>query len=413
MSTMTTVTNEHAVLSETLSIPKGYKGTEAGIIPKAWEVNTVGDAFVVCNNLRLPISQKARERMTGPYPYYGPTGVQDHINEFRVDGEYVLIGEDGDHFLKWQKAPMTLFVTGKFNVNNHAHLVKGINNESRWFYHFFAHRDLTPYLTRQGAGRYKLTKNALVEIPCALPPRNEQVAISIALDDVEALVTSLDDLIAKKRATRQATMQQLLAGKAYPMKRIGELADVDPESLSAKTTPEFKFNYVSLEDVEKGTLKGYTEQIFATAPSRARRILRKGDVVVSTVRPNLQSHFLFTDQMHNAVCSTGFAVLRSKRELMWPAFLFFHMFTHPITQQIERILAGSNYPAINSSDVRMLQVPCPSIEEQRAIATVLTDMDAEIAALERCRDKTKAIKQGMMQALLTGRIRLVKPGAKT
>ena len=83
-----------------------------------------------------------------------------------------------------------------------------------------------------------------------------------------------------------------------------------------------------------------------------------------------------------------------------------------MNKQIEKTLAGSNYPAINNRDVRMLEIPCPpEVDEQRAIAAVLTDMDAEIAALEQRRDKTRAIKQGVMQQLLTGRVRLVKPSS--
>jgi type I restriction enzyme S subunit len=77
-----------------------------------------------------------------------------------------------------------------------------------------------------------------------------------------------------------------------------------------------------------------------------------------------------------------------------------------VTRQIEAMLTGSNYPAINSGDVRRLVVPAPEYDEQAAIASVLADMGAEITALEARRDKTRQLKQGMMQALLTGRIRL-------
>ena len=142
-----------------MELKPGYKHTEVGIIPEHWEVKTIGDAFDICNHLRYPISQDDRKKIPGEYPYYGPTKAQDFINEYRVEGEYALIGEDGDHFLKWRDAQMTLLVKGKFNVNNHAHLVKGVNNLTSWFFYYFQHRDITSYLTRQGAGRYKLNKS--------------------------------------------------------------------------------------------------------------------------------------------------------------------------------------------------------------------------------------------------------------
>ena len=122
------------------NIPKGYKQTEVGVIPEDWEVKPVSEAFQICNNLRLPINQKIREKMAGPYPYYGPTNIQGYINEYRVEGEYSLIGEDGDHFLKWRETSMTLLVKGKFNVNNHAHLIKGDDNLTSCFYYYFAHK---------------------------------------------------------------------------------------------------------------------------------------------------------------------------------------------------------------------------------------------------------------------------------
>jgi type I restriction enzyme S subunit len=152
--------------------------------------------------------------MAGEYPYYGPTAIQGWIAEYRVDGEYALIGEDGDHFLKWQTNPMTSLVQGKFNVNNHAHLVRGTKNATSWFYWSFAHRDLTQFLTRQGAGRYKLTKAVLERIPCALPAKRiEQESIAEALSDMGAGIAALESKLTKARQLKQGMMQNLLTGK--------------------------------------------------------------------------------------------------------------------------------------------------------------------------------------------------------
>lgn len=398
-----------------MELRPGYKRTEVGVIPEDWSISSVGESFDVCNHLRLPISQKVRERISGPYPYYGPTNVQGWINEYRIDGECALIGEDGDHFLKWQTHPMTLLVRGKFNVNNHAHVVRGSKNLTEWFYWFFGNRDLTPYLTRQGAGRYKLTKEALLKVPCALPQPHEQRAIAVALGGVDALLDGLTRLVAKKRDLKQAAMQQLLTGQTrlpefhgkWEVKRLGEVVDTDPENLGTRTRPDFAFNYIALEDVDRGLLRGHSNQVFATAPSRARRMLRANDVLVSTVRPNLQSHLLFHGYTGNWVCSTGFCVLRCRAAITNPVFVFSHLFAGGVTRQIDALLTGSNYPAINNGDVRALTIPLASIDEQDAIAAVLSDMDAELTALEARREKTRALKQAMMQELLTGRTRLV------
>src|SRR5690606_29980884 len=143
----------------------------------------------------------------------GPTKIQGYINEYRVDGEYALIGEDGDHFLKFDHVDQTQYAAGKFNVNNHAHLLMGKVAEAKWFYFYFRNRDLSVYLTRQGAGRYKLNKAALENIPCPIPIEGERLAIANALSDVDALISELEKLIAKKQAIKTATMQQLLTGR--------------------------------------------------------------------------------------------------------------------------------------------------------------------------------------------------------
>ncbi len=193
----------------------------------------------------------------------------------------------------------------------------------------------------------------------------------------------------------------------WEMKKLQDILDINPQNFSSNTNPNYKFNYISLEQVDSGKLLGYSEEVFRTAPSRAQRILRNGDVLMSTVRPNLMAHLFFHDQVPNAVCSTGFAVLRAKRDLSVPYFLFSQLFSQGVNDQIAKILAGSNYPAINSSDVKLIKILCPpQISEQRAIAEALSDVDGLLNALEALIAKKQAIKQAAMQQLLTGKTRL-------
>ena len=221
--------------------------------------------------------------------------------------------------------------------------------------------------------------------------------------------------ITEEPTIKQATILHRPKGKArmrgfsgeWQTHRIDMLAEVDPEYLPSNTDPEFVFNYVSLDHVDAGRLLGYTMESFATAPSRARRVLRNNDVLMSTVRPALQGHLLYRGQLVNGVCSTGFAVLRAKPDQCNPRFLFAHLFSDPVGAQLQAILAGSNYPAISSRDVRRLAVACPpTVAEQHAIAAVLSDVDELIGSLEALIAKKRDIKQAAMQQLLTGRTRL-------
>ena len=255
---------------------------------------------------------------------------------------------------------------------------------------------------------------ALLETPLYLPPLKEQEAIAEALSDADAAIESLDALIAKKRDVKQAAMQQLLTGRTrlpgftadWKEVRLGEIAEVDPENLSATTSPHYEFKYISLENVSKGRLVGFTTQVFQTAPSRARRILKDLDVLLATVRPNLLGHLLFRGDS-NWIGSTGFAVVRCKSDVYSSTFMSQVVFSYVIQAQIELLITGSNYPAINSKDVRELRVPLPPLKEQEAIAEALTVMDDELEALNEQVLKLRMVKEGMMQDLLTGKVRLV------
>lgn len=160
-----------------------------------------------------------------------------------------------------------------------------------------------------------------------------------------------------------------LIPEEWDVKTIDELVHVDPENLPSSTPADYRFNYISLEQVDTGRLLSWTEERFDTAPSRARRVLRHDDVLMSTVRPNLMAHLHYASQIPNAVCSTGFAVLRSQPGRAIPSYIFAHLYAYGVNKQIEQTLAGSNYPAINGRDVKKIRIPCPpTTHEQSAIA---------------------------------------------
>jgi len=400
-----------------MDLKPGYKQSEAGIIPDDWDVKTVGESFEILNNLRFPISQKVREKMVGPYPYYGPTSIQGYINEHRIEGEYTLIGEDGDHFLKWRDMPMTLLVSGKFNVNNHAHVIKGSKNLTTWFHYFFSHKDITQYLTRQGAGRYKLTKKALMDIPCALPHLSEQRVVVAALSDVDALITALDRLIAKKRDLKQAVMEELLTGKRrlpgfsekWDVKLLGELSEMGSGGTPPSSNPAFyggDISWVSISDMTKcGKFISKTDRTLSAAGlnNSAAQMFPKGTV-------------LYAMYASLGECSIARVPLCSSQAILGIRIRagldneFLYYFLTSIKAQVKTMGQHGTQANLNKGMVQRFQLLLPPLPEQTAIASIISDMDSEIVVLESQREKTRALKQGMVHELLTGRIRLVQRG---
>lgn len=202
-----------------------FKDSPLGRIPVDWNVKRLEDACEVCNGLRKPIAALVRETMKGDYPYYGPTGILDYINEYRVEGKFVLIGEDGDHFLKFDHQEMTLLVDGRFNVNNHAHILRGKGDvKTEWLHLFFLHRDITLNLTRQGAGRFKLNKASLQNLLLLVPEDpSEQDRILSVMDSFRDTQARNAESLNKLEMKKVALMQDLLTGR----KRVTPLLELE------------------------------------------------------------------------------------------------------------------------------------------------------------------------------------------
>lgn len=397
--------------TENTRLKKKYKQTEVGVIPADWKVESVGEAFEICNYLRFPISEDLRKKIVGEYPYYGPTKVQGYINVYRIEGEYALIGEDGDHFLKWRSLPMTLLVNGKFNVNNHAHLVKGTKNLTRYFFHYFSHRDLIPYLTRQGAGRYKLTKNALSKILCPIPSLPEQHAITEVLSDVDALLCKLNDLIIKKINIKQGTMQQLLTGikrlpgfiDAWETKKIKELGEIITGGTPLTKTKEFwngDVPWITPTDITDKKDIFFSERQITDIGLSTIRKLPQNTVLVTCIASIGKNSILRV----NGACNQQINAV-VPNTLHDANFIYYLMENNK-----PYLLANAGTTAtsiISKKDFSELSFKLPAISEQKAIAQFLSDMDIEIERLSQKRDKAKLIRQGMMQELLTGKTRLV------
>ncbi|MCG9737683.1 restriction endonuclease subunit S [Shewanella insulae] len=422
-------------------VPEGYKQTQIGAIPADWEVMPVSKAFNICNNLRLPLSAKVREGMSGIYPYYGPTKIQDYISEYRIEGEYALMGEDGDHFLKYNTVDQTQLATGKFNVNNHAHLIKGNIATAKWFFWFFRNRDISNALTRQGAGRYKLNKATLAELPCVVPSKVEQDAITSVLSDVDVLISELEKLIAKKQAIKTATMQQLLTGKkrlpqfaknedgtlkGYKESELGDIpedwdvidfGELFEESI-AKNIPKGTevVTFLGMQDVSENAQLLNQSLIRYSKVKSGFTYFEKGDVLVAKITPCFENgKGCHTENLGTQVGfgSTEFHVLRAKGNSD-SKFVYFWTTRKSFRVDLEAEMVGSaGHRRVPLSALSSYKIPSSLVkEEQTAIAEILTDMEADVQALEQRLAKTRQIKQGMMQELLTGKTRLVKPESK-
>ena len=170
--------------------------------------------------------------------------------------------------------------------------------------------------------------------------------------------------------------------KGWREMQLGEVCSIDGRTLSSKTPEDYCFDYIALSDIDRGHLLQTKHYKFSEAPSRARRIVKKGDVLLATVRPNLQGFYVFKDKIEDCVVSTGFAVLSPQPDLLDSVYLFQILFSHRMLATYYAVNVGSNYPAINSSDISKFKIPIPSLSEQKAIASLLEKWDTAIEKTE-------------------------------
>lgn len=156
-------------------------------------------------------------------------------------------------------------------------------------------------------------------------------------------------------------------------KRLEELVDINPETLSVKKY-KGKIEYIDIASVSMGNLSNYTTYDITVAPSRARRIIKDNDIIFSTVRPNLKSYYFVKCPPKNAICSTGFAVLRVKNGVN-SRFIYSLVTENSFIDYLSSVAKGSAYPAVDTKDFKKAKVCIPNLQTQNRIADILSAYD--------------------------------------
>ncbi len=192
----------------------------------------------------------------------------------------------------------------------------------------------------------------------------------------------------------------------WEVKKMKNVVEINSDTLTERNDSNYTFYYIDLSCVNKGNISFPKSKLnFKNAPSRARRIVKKDNILMSTVRPNLLGFAYFDKMETNYIASTGFAVLESKTSSN-PRFIYQLLFSKIIIDQIGNLVVGSNYPALNNSDIENLAIPLPPLQEQKKIAEILSTWDKAIEKTEKLIEAITKLKKGLMQKLLTGKLRL-------
>lgn len=397
-------------------IPTGYKQTEVGVIPEDWDSCCLGDKTIKIGSGITPTGgEKVYKQEGRPFLRSQNVGwgilvlddiafIDDEIHEtFRSTEIHI-----DDVFLNITGASIGRSAVAdnrvvKGNVNQHVCIIRTDKEQlnPRFLNYFLlssaGQRQIDSF--QAGGNRQGLNFGQIRSFYLPLPFLPEQVVIAEALSDIDALISSLEKLIAKKRAIKQGTMQELLTGKRrlpgfsgkWEVNKLKELCDLNKGSQINKSKLTETGKYL----VWNGGIEpsSYTENW----NTRENTItISEGGNSCGFVNYCIQKFWC------GGHC---YAVQRIKESINQ---LFFYQKLKHTQTIIMGLRVGSGLPNIQKKNLLSLELYLPKDKaEQTAIAQVLSDMDAEIENLDQQLAKYKMLKQGMMQVLLTGRIRLV------
>ena len=414
--------------------PPGYKQTEVGVIPMEWETVAVGNLVESNAPICYGVVQVGQHTESG-VPIVAIKFVKEiayaplHRTAISLEKPYARSRPRAGDVLISIKGTIGRvgIVPPGFQGNISRELARLCISQdtcSEYIAHQLEAGATQERIMRSvvGTTRLEFSIAALRQFQLPVPPSlPEQVAIATALGDMDALLAALDRLIAKQRDLKQAAMQQLLTGhtrlpgfhEEWDQVSLGELFAFKNGLNKAKEFFGFGTPIVNYMDVFENsgilcsTLQG---RVSLTNPEIKNFDVRRGDVLftrTSETPDEIGMASVILDDPDQTVFS-GFVLRgRPRNEMLCDAFKAYCFRSSFVRRQIVSKASYTTRALTNGRILSAVTLPVPSVPEQTAIAGVLSDMDAELSALEQRRDKTRALKQGMMQELLTGRTRLV------
>lgn len=371
-------------------LPKGYKQTEVGVIPEDWYLAYVNELAEIKTGSRNT-QDKIEE---GLYPFFVRSQTIERINTYSFDGEAVLTAGDGVGTGK-----VFHYINGKFDAHQRVYRISKFDNRiSGFFFFLYFSNNFYGRIMQMTAKssvdsvRMEMISKMLIPLP---PTKAEQERIAEALSDADSLIESLETLIAKKRLVKQGAMQELLTGKKrlpgfsgkWEKKKLGEVVDIKKGQLFISKNAVLGEIPVIAGGKKPSCYHNHSNRNGKTITISASGA-SAGYVAIYSF-PIFASDCSTISESHDYSITYVYYQLLNNQELIYGS------------------QTGGAQPHIHPKDLYPISIGVPTLSEQSAIAAILSDMDSEIAEIEVKLGKARQVKQGMMQELLTGKVRLV------
>ena len=384
--------------------------TKTKLIPKLrfkefdddWMKKKLRNVSDFLDSKRIPLSQTERKTKKGKYPYYGASGVIDFVDDYIFDGEYILLGEDGANILM-RNSPLAFLATGKFWVNNHAHVI--LAKESNKFLAESLERiKYDKYNT--GTAQPKLNAEVCKNILINIPSLKEQQKIATFLTAVDTKIQQLTKKKTLLEAYKKGIMQQLFSqqlrfknddGGSFPdweEKKLGEIGKI----ITGKTPTTSKeelwngdIQFITPTDIEENK-KFQKETKRTIVRTKNINILPVNTIVYTCIASIGKMCITTKESITNQQINSIIPNKNYNFEYVYYYLLF-------LTPKIKSTQANTTLPIINKTDFSKFKIKIPSLKEQQKIATYLSAIDKKIKNVQTQIEKTQTFKKGLLQQM--------------
>lgn len=396
---------------------EGFKNTELGVIPNDWEVKTLGDIAQI-NMGQSPDSKFYKSYKIGLPLIQGNADLKNKKQLIRFWSSQITKTCDEGDIIMTVRAPVGAIglSTERSCIGRGVCSLKANNIEKSFLYFSLEFKESEWKVLEQGSTFTAANSNQIKGFQIPLPPTlAEQTAIATALNDADALISSLEKLIAKKKSIKQGAMQELLKPKeGWEENTLGEVATLKARiGWQGLTTAEYRktgsYFLITGTEFKNGFIDweccNYVDE---SRYNQDKNIQVKPNDVLVTKDGTIGKVALIKSVPKPATLNSGVFVIRPIKDSFDPEFFYYLLLSDVFKVFLSQLSAGSTIIHLYQKDFVTFKFFTPkSLDEQKIIAEVLSDMDNEILILEGKLKKQKQLKQGMMQSLLTGKIRLV------
>jgi type I restriction enzyme M protein len=363
-------------------------------------VKTLGE---ICKDISTSKNIPSSERVNGNFRFFTCSREESTHNEYHYDGTFIIHGSRGSTIKE------SIFMTNneKFAIGTSMFISEVKNkNEciSKYIYYYLRLNQSIFSKYINGPAIPMISKSNYYDIKIPIPSLERQLEIVKYLDFIyeKANKTSNEKIAELKQLNEFCLNNQKIFGENV-VKELGEIGIINPENMKSGQYTEI--NYIDIASVKGGQILEL-QKLTNNFPSRAKRIVKKGDILYSSVRPNLKGYLYISDDIQNGVASTGFADIRVKEpNTILSKYLYYIMTSDYISDDLISKAKGAQYPTVSFNDFKTIKIPIPSLERQKEIVEYCEYNDTLIKQLEKEIENNKKQAQQFITSIVKSQVK--------